>query len=67
MSFIVCRLPFDWLYHHRWAGLAGVGLWALADHPNPHVSPVWSVAAKYGELWTRYCARVRYRIIPGVY
>ncbi len=24
-------------------------------------------AAKYGELWTRYCERVRYRIIPGVY
>ena len=24
-------------------------------------------AAKYGELWTRYYARVRYRIIPGIY
>lgn len=24
-------------------------------------------AAKYGELWTQYCARVKYRIIPGVY
>ena len=24
-------------------------------------------AAKYGELWTRYCERVPYRIIPGVY
>jgi delta14-sterol reductase len=24
-------------------------------------------AGKYGELWTRYCERVRYRIIPGVY
>ena len=24
-------------------------------------------AAKYGELWTKYCERVRYRIIPGVY
>jgi protein-S-isoprenylcysteine O-methyltransferase Ste14 len=24
-------------------------------------------AAKYGELWTQYCARVRHRIIPGVY
>jgi delta14-sterol reductase len=24
-------------------------------------------AAKYGALWTAYCARVRYRIIPGVY
>jgi protein-S-isoprenylcysteine O-methyltransferase Ste14 len=24
-------------------------------------------AAKYGELWTQYCDRVRYRIIPGVY
>lgn len=24
-------------------------------------------ASKYGELWTRYTARVRYRIIPGIY
>jgi delta14-sterol reductase len=24
-------------------------------------------AAKYGALWTAYCARVPYRIIPGVY
>lgn len=24
-------------------------------------------ARKYGALWTRYCERVRYRIIPGVY
>ena len=24
-------------------------------------------AAKYGELWTRYRAKVRYRLIPGVY
>ena len=24
-------------------------------------------AAKYGELWTQYSERVRYRIIPGVY
>jgi len=24
-------------------------------------------AAKYGPLWDEYCARVRYRIIPGVY
>lgn len=24
-------------------------------------------AAKYGELWTRYCERVPYRIIPGIY
>jgi delta14-sterol reductase len=23
--------------------------------------------AKYGELWTQYCARVRYRILPYVY
>ena len=24
-------------------------------------------AAKYGSLWTRYCERVPYRIIPGIY
>ena len=24
-------------------------------------------AAKYGPLWSEYCARVRYRIVPGVY
>lgn len=24
-------------------------------------------AAKYGELWVRYCERVPYRIIPGIY
>jgi protein-S-isoprenylcysteine O-methyltransferase Ste14 len=24
-------------------------------------------AAKYGQLWTQYCKRVRWRIIPGVY
>ena len=24
-------------------------------------------AAKYGELWARYCARVRWRIVPGLY
>jgi delta14-sterol reductase len=24
-------------------------------------------AAKYGPLWTQYCAKVRYRIVPGVY
>jgi delta14-sterol reductase len=24
-------------------------------------------AAKYGALWDEYCARVRWRIIPGIY
>jgi delta14-sterol reductase len=24
-------------------------------------------AEKYGQLWERYRARVRYRIVPGVY
>jgi delta14-sterol reductase/lamin-B receptor len=24
-------------------------------------------AAKYGEDWARYCARVRWRIVPGLY
>ena len=24
-------------------------------------------AAKYGALWDRYCARVRWRIVPGIY
>jgi delta14-sterol reductase len=24
-------------------------------------------AEKYGALWTEYCAKVRYRIVPGVY
>jgi protein-S-isoprenylcysteine O-methyltransferase Ste14 len=24
-------------------------------------------AARYGEAWQAYCAKVRYRIVPGLY
>ena len=47
----------------------------------PYLLPLWMVAllshrarrddgrcrAKYGELWERYCARARFRMLPIVY
>jgi len=49
--------PIPWLYPLYYVGLLFP---RQADDDR-------RCARKYGALWTAYCARVRYRIIPGIY
>jgi delta14-sterol reductase len=49
--------PWPWLYPAYYVALL---LPRQADDDR-------RCAAKYGALWRRYCERVRYRIIPGIY
>ena len=65
----------DWLLGLAWSLPCGFG------SPLPYFYPIYAAflllhrerrdhrrcAAKYGEDWDRYCRRVRWRIVPGLY
>ncbi len=65
----------DWLLGLAWSLACGFG------SPLPYFYPIYFAvllihrerrdhrrcAAKYGEDWERYCRRVRWRIVPGLY
>ncbi len=45
----------------------------MSSNKTPPVPPIESPAnrgvcrAKYGELWDKYTAKVKYKIVPGLY
>jgi delta14-sterol reductase len=65
----------DWLLGLAWSLPCGFAAWL------PYFYPIYFAfllmhrerrdhercAAKYGEAWERYCRRVRWRIVPGLY